>query len=234
MSMEPAQPAAEMATARQAFTDVWIKALTQPSVATYEDFVSRPGVTLGRAFTWVFIGSFVGSIFAFLGIILSGNLSALGLEQAPGIAQGTRLPFYLFVCGVPISAAFSIVGLVIIAGVSQLVARMLGGTGTFTQLAYAFSAYVAPMSIVTSLLGLIPFVSCLNALLGLYGLFLNVVAVKAVHRFDWGRAVISSLAFVAVIVLLAACVAVVFLALLGPVIGNVFSNVIQGLGTPMP
>jgi hypothetical protein len=232
--MEPVQPLAETPAAQQSFTDVWIKALTQPSVATYEDFVSRPGVTLGRAFTWVFVGSFVGSIFTFLGIILSGNLSNLGLDQSTGLGQGANFPFLLFVCGVPVSAVFSIVGLVIVAGIAQLVARMLGGTGTFTQLAYAFAAYLAPMGVVTSILSLIPIIGCLNVLLGLYGIFLNVVAVKAVHRFDWGRAVISSLAFLIVIIVLAACVAVVFVALLGPVVGNVFSNVIQGLGTPLP
>lgn len=34
--------------------------------------------------------------------------------------------------------------------------------------------------------------------------------------------------------LLAALCAIVFLAILGPTIGNVFSNVIEGLQTPMP
>lgn len=234
MSMEPAQPQMEMAPAQQSFTDVWIRALTKPSIATYEDFLSRPGVSLGRAFTWVFICSFVGSMFAFLGIILSGNLSNLGLDQSTGFTQGASLPFILFVCGVPLSAAFSIIGLVIVAGVSQLAARLLGGTGTFTELAYAFSAYLAPMSVLTSILGLIPFIKCLNVILGIYGLVLNVIAVKAVHKFDWGRSVIASLAFVVVIVVIGACVAAAFLALLGPVIGNVFSNVMQGLVTPIP
>jgi Yip1 domain len=234
MSMEPAQPPAEMAPPQQSFIDVWVKALTKPSVATYEEFVSRPGVSLGRAFSWVFVAAFVGSIFGFLGVILSGNLSNLGLDQSSEFLQGVSFPFLLFVCGVPLSAAFSIVGLVIVAGISQLAARLLGGVGTFTQLAYAFAAYLAPMSIVTSVLGLIPFVACLNVLLGLYGLVLNVIAVKAVHRFDWGRAVIASVAFVVVILVIGACVAAIFLALLGPVIGTVFSNVIQGLETPLP
>jgi hypothetical protein len=234
MSIEASQPPAEMPPPQQSFSDVWIKALTQPSVATYEDFVSRPGVSLGRAFGWVFVCSFAASIFTFLGVILTGSLSNLPLDQSPELAQAARLPFYMFVCGVPLSAVFSIVGLVIVTGISQIVARVLGGTGTFTQLTYAVAAYVAPMSIVTSLLGLIPLVGCLNALLGIYGLFLNVVAVKAVHRFDWGRAVISSAALLIVVLVLVGCIMVVFLALLGPAIGTVFSNIIQDLGTPIP
>lgn len=234
MSMEPAQPPAAMPLAQQSFSDVWMKALTKPSVATYQDFVSRPGVTLGRAFIWVFVASFLGSIFAFLGVYLSGGLSNLGLDEVSSVAPGVPLPFLLFVCGVPFSAVSGMISLAIVAGVSQLVARALGGTGTFTQLAYSFAAYLAPMSIVTSLVGIIPIIGCLNVLLGLYGMFLNVVAVKAVHRFDWGRAVISSVAFLAVILVIVACIAIVFLALLGPAIGTVFSNIVQGIDTPLP
>lgn len=234
MSIEASQPPAEMPPPQQSFSDIWIKALTQPSVATYEDFVSRPGVSLRRALGWVLVCAFAGSIFSFLGVILTGSFSNLPLDQAPELAELARLPFYLFVCGVPLSAVFAIISLLIVTGITQLVARMLGGTGTFTQLVYAVAAYAAPMSLVTSIVGLVPIVACLNALLGLYGLFLNVVAVKAVHRFDWGRAVISSVALLVVIVVLVACVVVVFLALLGPAIGTVFSNIIQDLGTPMP
>lgn len=234
MSMDPAQSPVAMPATQQSFSDVWLKALTQPSVATYENFLSRPGVGLGRAFIWVFVGSFVGSMIAFLGLYLSGRFSNLGLDQASGIAPGVSFLLILFVCGVPISAAFGIIGLVVVAGVGQLAARLLGGKGSFTELAYALSAYLAPMSIVTALLGIIPFIGCLNIFLAIYGMFLNVVAVKAVHRFDWGRAVISSLAFLAVILVLVGCIVVVLLALVGPMVGNVFSNVIQGLGTPLP
>jgi hypothetical protein len=234
MSMEASQPPADMPPPQQSFSDVWIKALTQPSVATYEDFVARPGVSLGRAFAWVFVCSFAASIFTFLGVIFTRSVSSLSLGQSPELARAATSPFYLFVCGVPISAAFSIVGLVIVTGISHLVARLLGGTGTFTQLTYAVAAYVAPMSVVGSLLGLIPFVGCLNGLLAIYGVFLNVVAIKAVHRFDWGRAVVSSLALFVVIIAFAACVVAVVLAVLAPAVGTVFSNIIQQMGTPMP
>ena len=234
MSIESAQPPDGMATSSQSWNEVWLKALTKPSEATYQDFISRPGVSLGRACTWIFLGTFIASIFSFLGVYLSGSLSNLGAEQNLNIAPGVGLPLLLFVCGVPISAAFGIIGLLITAGISHLVARALGGTGTFPELAYALSAYLAPLGIVTSLLGMVPYLSCLNAPLGIYGLFLNVLAVKSVYRFGWGKAAASSLAFLAVILVFAACIAIVILAVLGPAIGNVFSNVMQGLITPMP
>jgi hypothetical protein len=234
MSMDAPQTPVEMPPAQQSFSDIWIKALTQPSAATYEDFVARPGVSLGRAFSWVFVCSFLGSIVTFLGFILTGRFSNFPFSQSPQFAQAARLPFYLFVCGVPFSAVMSIVGLVIVSGISQIVARMLGGTGTFTQLAYAVAAYAAPLSLVTSLLSVIPLIACLNVLLGIYGLVLNVIAVKAVHRFDYGRAVISSAALLILLLVIVACFMIVVLSLLGPAVGTVFSNIIQGVGTPVP
>ncbi len=74
----------------------------------------------------------------------------------------------------------------------------------------------------------------LGFIVGIYGLVLNIMAVKAVHQLDWGRAIASS----AVIwVGLLCCVSVVIIAvltLLGPSIGNVFSNIIENLATPTP
>jgi hypothetical protein len=214
MSIESAQPPDAMATLSQSWNEVWLKALTKPSEATYQDFISRPGVSVGRACTWIFLGTFIASIFSFLGVYLSGSLSNLGAEQNLNIAPGLGLPLLLFVCG--------------------LVARVLGGTGTFPELSYALSAYLAPLGIVTSLLGMVPYLSCLNAPLGIYGLFLNVLAVKSVYRFGWGKAAASSLALLALILVFVACIMIVVLALLGPAIGGVYSNILQGLITPMP
>src|SRR3972149_1724301 len=157
MSIESAQPPDAMVTSSQSWNEVWLKALTKPSEATYQDFIARPGVSLGRACT----------------------RSHLGAEQNLNVAPGVGLPLLLFVCGVPFSAVFGIIGLLITAGISHLVARALGGTGTFPDLSYALSAYLAPLGIVTSLLGMVPYLSCLNAPLGIYGLFLNARAVKS-------------------------------------------------------
>jgi hypothetical protein len=234
MSIDASQLPPDMPLPQQSISDIWVKALTQPSAATYEDFVARPGVSLGRAFSWVFVCSFLGSIITFLGFILTGSLSNFPFSQTPELGQAARVPFYLFVCGVPLGAVMAVVGLAIVTGVSQIVARMLGGVGTFTQLAYAIAAYAAPLSLVTSLLSVIPIIGCLNALLAIYGLVLNVIAVKAVHRFDYGRAVISSAALLIILIVIVACFVIVILALLAPAVGTVFSNIIQEMGTPMP
>lgn len=73
-----------------------------------------------------------------------------------------------------------------------------------------------------------PLVNCLAFPLGIYGLVLNAIAVKAVHQFSWGRALAASFALLAVALLcLLPVFVIVVLAILGPAIGNIFSNIVN-------
>jgi len=65
--------------------------------------------------------------------------------------------------------------------------------------------------------------------LGIYALVLQVTAVKAVNRFGWGQAAGSVLLPFVVIVFVCGCIVAAGLAVLGPVIGNVFNDINQGL-----
>jgi hypothetical protein len=114
------------------------------------------------------------------------------------------------------------------------VARALGGVGTFSQLAYAIAAYTAPISIVATIIGAIPLVNCLGIFIAVYAIGLNILSIKAVHKFSWGRAVLSSVLIIGVLLAVAACLVIVVLALMGPAIGSVFSGIITELGTPVP
>jgi hypothetical protein len=114
---------------------------------------------------------------------------------------------------------------------------MLGGTGSFEKLFYGYAAYAAPMLLVTGLVGAIPFVNfCLSPLLGIYGIVLAVIANKAAHGYDTGKAVIAVLAPGLVIFLLCCCVFFVFgaalSAILGPAVENVFGNLQNNLVIP--
>ena len=57
------------------------------------------------------------------------------------------------------------------------------------------------------------------------GIVLNVTAVKAVHRFGWGEAIGASLLPAAL--LLIPIIVIAVLLLMGPVIGNIFSNIVE-------
>ncbi len=123
-------------------------------------------------------------------------------------------------------------------GIIHLVAKLFGGQGNFTSLAYLVSLFYVPLGIVSSLLSLIP---CLGGLLslaiGIYSIVLIVRVIKVNYRLTTGKAVwvyfVPLLIGLAIVVLLS-IVLIVILALLAPSIGNIFSNVIRDLGTPVP
>jgi hypothetical protein len=205
--------------------------MTRPSVATFENIVRDPAASNNRAYAWVFVSALLSYAIAVPLQWVFTNLLGAGSPDS-GSDLGSSL--VLLVCGAPLVGVFSVLGLMISAAVSQFVAGILGGSGTYTQLAYALAAYLAPLALITGIVGAIPLVNCLLVPLGIYGLVLNIVAVKAVHQFGWGKAVASSVVVFAGILVVVAFLTIIVLALLGPAIGNVFSNIIEGLDTPAP
>jgi hypothetical protein len=214
-------------------------------VTTFEEISQDPGASLGRAYLWIALGSIISSFVSAIVVATQGTFNTLFSEEAgEGIGGILGSTFGTIVCGVPIGVIISLIGFTIMAGVIYLIAKLLGGVGTFTATAYVIAAIGFPLGIVTSLftlLNVIPFLACLTAplliLLAIYGIVLQVTAVKAVHQFGWGSAVISVLGLLILVFVIGACVAVVVvagLAALAPSVGNVFSNVLEGLVTPVP
>ena len=229
MSQEITAPPA----ASYSWSETWIKALTQPSVETYEVIVNDPKASPNRAYIWVAVTSLIGyALSVLLQTMLGSTMSFLsqpGREGAAGALGTAGAGIGTLICCAPVVAAGAVLGLVIAAGLSNLIAAMLGGTGTFSKLVYAVGAYEAPLTIVSAVVGAIPIVNLLTFPLGIYALVLNVIAVKAVHRFSWGKAIASSVLILAAILVLVAIVTIVILALLGPAIGNIYSNIIENI-----
>jgi hypothetical protein len=168
---------------------VWLKALTSPNVATYQDLVSRPGVTLGKACLWVGVVSVVATAISVVLVLAFSSLSLLDPAAQEGIDALSALggSAVLIACLVPFAAVAAILGLLISAGISHLLARALGGTGTYEQLAYAIAAYSARSIVSSAILHTVRRRGG-GILLSFYLLFLNVLAIKAVHNISWGRA----------------------------------------------
>ena len=206
------------------WSEVWVKALTSPYVDTYEDILLDPQATAQRAYIWT-------SVSYFIAIVLTLAVQSLfGSELSRGLYGDLGIGF--LICFPPVAVVLWIIGFTLYIGLIQGIASVLGGTGSFSKLAYAFAAYYSPLMIISAIIGSIPFVNCLSLPLGIYGLVLNVTAVKAVNGFGWGRAIVASFALLAVVLVLVMCIVV--LALLGPGIEGVFQNIIDSIGTPMP
>lgn len=229
MSQEFGTPSPPPPAPSLPWNEVWISALTQPSVATFEGFLRDPNATSRRAYIWTLVNALIGYAISFVLSALLGGVFGTGTLEGPGAAGAMGSLLTALICGAPIVALLSVLMLMISAGITQLIARALGGTGTYSELVYAFAAFAAPLTLITSVLSPIPFINLLNIPLGIYGIVLNVIAVKAVNKFGWGQAIASSVLILIAILVLVACVVIGILLLLGPVIGNVFSNIVENI-----
>ena len=216
--------------------ETWTKALTQPREEAYRSIVNDPGASLGKAVLWL-------AGFGFVGGLLSGIFNAIfggaAMRQFNDLlSQYSDMPFnmpaaqggFMAIISSSFGGLFgAVIGGLIFVGLVQLVSRMLGGTGTFEKLFYGYAAYAAPLLLVTGLVGAIPIVGfCLSPLLAIYSIVLAVMANKATHTYDTGKAVIAVLAPGFLVFLLCCCVIFGLSALLAPVFNETFSSLMLG------
>lgn len=215
------------------FFQVWIDALTKPTEENYVAITEAPGVSFSTAAIWIFLTSTISFALSAGERLLFGGTGAdlaqmfgRGGDSFSGAAG--RSP-YLLLCFAPLVGVFAIIGLAIGTGLTQWIAGMLGGKGTFNKLAYAVAAFSAPFSLISGLIGGIPIVGFCLAPVSLYLIFLQVLAVKAVNRLDWGKAAIAALVVPFLLILVCCCLGFAAGAVLGPALGNVFSQINSGL-----
>ena len=206
------------------WSKTWIMALTQPSEASYAEIANDPSATQDKAYIWIFISSLIGSIVSLvLYNLFESPLMAPGEE---GLFGGSMFVYLL--CCAPIGSLLSVLGTIISVGITQWIASLLGGTGSYSELIYVVAAYSAPLALIVSPFTAIPCLGCLTIPLALYAALLNIIAVKTVNKFSWGQAVAASL-IIPVLFIGVAIIIIFVLSLLGPTVGNIFSNIIQDL-----
>jgi hypothetical protein len=185
---------------------VWSMALTNPSEETYRRIVRDPDAGLGRAVVWFLAATLVGTTITVIANVLFGGL--------PSFSQMTELtemmPEYQDLMGnmalfqvicIPVWTVVGLLVFLVHTGAIHFVAGALGGEGTFSDLIYAFAAYTAPFTLVYNVLLAIPIIQCFAVFLSFYALYLGVVALKVVHRFDWGKSIATFGILIAFLVL---------------------------------
>lgn len=174
--------------------------LTQPSVATFEQFEKRGGQR--EALTYVMTASAIAAVVALLFGLLGGLGAAL---------LGAVTAFVL-----PVLGFFLFSYLVYTVGKSQ------GGTGTQDEVFYTNSLYAAPILAVNGALSAIPLLGCLAApltlALSIYQLYLGYLAARSSMNLDQNKAIIT------MVVAIIAQIAIIFLVtfvfgLIGAAIG---------------
>lgn len=177
---------------------IWIMALTQPSEETYARILRDPKASVGKAAVWVFVTSLIGSTISLFANAIFGSFSSISRLAELGefspmfedLAESAASGFSIGqVLCIPVWAVVGVAIFFIQAGVLHFIAGALGGNGTYADLIYAFAAYAAPFGLAYSVLMAIPIVQCFGIFVGFYGLYLGILALKVVHRFDWGKAI---------------------------------------------
>ncbi len=214
------------------WSQVFLLALTKPSLDTYTKLIRDPGASANKAYLWLFVGGTLAyAIYIVIDLVLG---SPFGLvDTAPELAGAS----ILVICCAPVAGILSVIGIAIQAVITQFISRLMGGIGTYSQLLYGIATYSVPISIISVIVSLFtvasPFVVfCLSLPLSLYSLVLFVTAINAVNQFGWGKSVASGIVIPLVIFGLIACGVIVVLSLLGPQIGDVFSEIIRTLEAP--
>ncbi len=221
---------------------IWLNVVTKPSEQAYSFLAESPDAqTVNRAFTWVFLA---GTVSAIISGILQALLGLAGFApQIPGLSELTGSAprsvigsLGIALCTSPIAGAFAVLFFAIFVGVIQWVAKMFKGTGNFSQLAYVTAAISVPFSLVSSLLtplsalGVVGYCfSGVSLLLGLYAMYLQLLAVKSVNRFGWGEAAGAYFLPLLLIVCLCACVIFGLVSILAPAISETFNQINQNL-----
>jgi hypothetical protein len=188
----------------------WIQAWAAGFKGDYAALFSRSQAHLSRAMAWVVISTAAGAAL---------NLWIDSILHPPSIMLMFLPELTLY------TVLLATMSLLLGAALIHVTARLLKGTGSYTDMVYALAAYAAPATFVFHVLSPLPYLQWLTIPLGLYALLLHVKAIRAVHRVGWGRAIAAN-------GLLLVVLGVLLIALFlgpGPVVGPVFSDVVQGL-----
>ena len=198
---------------------VWSKVYTQPSEQTFREITSHPEAKAKSAYIWIFLaGTFSGLVSTLVQLILVRQV-APDLGQLPGVSAALGISGVLSVlCGAPLAGLVSVIGFAIGVAIVQMTAKFFGGQGSFDRLAYAFGAIAVPYTLISALmipLNAIPYASFgtlpVLVLMGLYTLYLELTAIKAVHECNWGEA--AAILFLPAILILMSCAAVFLFAM---------------------
>lgn len=188
--------------------NIWKRALTQPSAATFEELERHPQVTMQNSLIWSAIAGAIGG--------LLGALVGMVTEKA-GIGS--------IFTGAIFGAIGAVIGLLIFAMIVYAICKAQGGTGTLQSQVALLGTFVPPMLLISLLLGRIPVLGgIIGLVLSIYQLYLYIVATQAAQNVTMGKA---ALAVLLPGLLVLCCVVVLGFGLAAALLGS--NSVLNGL-----
>lgn len=208
--------------------ETWLKVLTKPGEAVFQQERENPQATLTTALIWIVISAVVVAALGFISSFFL--LNALGggggfdemLQQADMPPEAQQLaPFFSTALATGLAGSLGVFSIILapiafLIGVAiwHVIASLLGGKGSFETYAYLLATFQAPLSIISALLGLIPLAACLSPLISIYQLVLIYFATKVAHDLSSGRALAVVLTPILVVFALVVCLLIGFFGVL--------------------
>jgi len=155
---------------------------------------------------------------------LEGGAKELAIGFAiAGVISGIVTTIYTFGVGVgsiimaPIGMVIGgLVGSLIFNAIVYVVAKVLNGKGQYGTQFHLGALVMVPVAIVNAALGIIPVLGgLLGFVVSLYGIWLNILAVKEAHGFSTGRAAAAVLLPLVVLAVIAMIFIAMFIAIVG-------------------
>ena len=180
MPKEPGTQSSEEDQKPAPWIVVWVALLTRPSVATFERHTRGPGATSRKACIWLLVAGFIEYAFYVRGYV--------GMGMYMAVPFGPRVLLLALLYGI-----FKAILVLSGAGLTGSAAEQFGGCGSYPHLAYAFAACAAPLTLISKALERHHFHFLIGCAPLAYGVILCVIAVKAVHRVSWPKALASTI-----------------------------------------
>jgi hypothetical protein len=122
--------------------------------------------------------------------VIRGIFGAINTAIYPTVRIGTTVVS----AGSPVSSFFgsvigAFIGFFVAAGILYLLAKMFNGTGTFMTYAFLLSLIWVPLGSIGAVVGLIPVIGAiLSLLIGIFEIYLAILATASAHRLPMDRA----------------------------------------------
>ncbi len=183
----------------------WIDVLTKPKSAFAKE-IKRGGLVEGAKH--IIVGGLIAGLISGLVLLALGSAAGSLLEGILGAYVG----IIGFVASLILTPIIGLISWIVGSGIVYVFALIFGGKGSFERQSYLIALYTAPVMIITAVIGLVPVAGAfINFLIGLYTLYLLTVALKLIHRFSIGKAVLSWLVPSIIVGIVMAAVASIFL-----------------------
>ncbi len=182
------------------WSEAWTEAVLHPSERTYQQIISDPRASLGRAMMWVSGAMIFNLMVSVIYFLIAGppnmdNYAQLSDQNQITINSGSVM--IAVICCSPFIIGIALIILGVLASIMHVPALLMGGSGSFEKLIYALSAFYAPLLVIGVFFSFIPIpvlTSLLSLVLLVYQVILAAIAIKVVHRFGWAEAIVSALA----------------------------------------